>query len=158
MKTAEDILKEKQRDMVWIAKDKSVFEAVQMMVDNTIGAVLVKEGDRFVGIFSERDLLHKSADPDFDLRQARVADYMSSPLLSAPHDMPMIRLTEKFLGLFIRHLMIEKEGRQIGMLSIGDILRATLLEQDRQIKELNAVPTWEYYDDWGWDRKKRTKK
>ena len=73
------------------------------------------------------------------------------------HDTSLISLTEKFLGLFIRHLMIEKDGVQLGLLSIGDVLRASLLEQDRQIKELNAIASWEYYDDWGWDRKKRQK-
>ena len=155
MKTAEDILNEKQRDMVWIAGDKSVFDAVRLMVENSIGAVLIKEGSRFVGIFSERDLLRNTANPDFNPKAHRVADYMSSPLHCAPHDMPLIKLTEKFLGLFIRHLMIEKEGRQVGMLSIGDVLRASLLEQDQQIKELNAIASWEYYEDWGWDRKKR---
>lgn len=155
MKTAEDILNEKQRDMVWVTGDKSIQDAILLMVENSIGAVLIKEGDRFVGIFSERDLMRNSANPDFNPKTSRVADYMSSPLHSAPHDMSLIRLTERFLGLFIRHLMIEREGRQVGLLSIGDVLRASLLEQDRQIKELNAVASWEYYEDWGWDRKKR---
>jgi CBS domain-containing protein len=155
MKTAEDILNEKQRDMVWIARDKTVFDAVRLMVENSIGAILVKEKDRFVSIFSERDLLRNTANPDFNPKETQVADYMSSPLHCAPHDMPLIRITEKFLGLFIRHLMIEKEGRQVGLLSIGDVLRANLLDQDKQIKELNAVASWEYYEDWGWDRKKR---
>ena len=155
MRTAEDILNEKRRDAVWIAGDRTVMDAVKMMVDNSIGAILIKEGERFVGIFSERDLLRNTADPDFDPGTARVSDFMSKPLQCAPHDMPLIRIKEKFLGLFIRHLVIEKEGRQIGMLSIGDVLRASLLEQDLQIKELNAVASWEYYDDWGWDRKKR---
>ncbi len=155
MKTAEDILNEKRRDAVWIAGDRTVMDAVKMMADNSIGAILIKEGDRFVGIFSERDLLRNTADPNFDSAIAKVSDYMSKPLHCAPHDMPLIRLKEKFLGLFIRHLVIEKEGRQIGMLSIGDVMRASLLEQDMQIKELNAVASWEYYDDWGWDRKKR---
>jgi CBS domain-containing protein len=155
MKTAEDILKEKKGDMVWISGDKSVFDAIRLMVENSIGAILIKEANRFVGIFSERDLLRNTASPDFNPKASRVADYMSSPLYCAPHDMPLIKLTEKFLGLFIRHLMIEKEGRQVGMLSIGDVLRASLLEQDKQIKELNAIASWEYYEDWGWDRKKR---
>ena len=157
MKTAEDILNEKQSDMVWIAGDKSVQDAIVLMVENSIGAVLIKQEERFVGIFSERDLLRNSADPNFNPKASRVADYMSSPLHCAPHDMSLIRLTEKFLGLFIRHLMIEREGRQIGLLSIGDVLRSSLLDQDRQIKELNAIASWEYYDDWGWDRKKRKK-
>jgi CBS domain-containing protein len=153
MKIAEDILNEKHRETVWIAGDRTVMDAVRMMVDNSIGAILIKEGDRYVGIFSERDLLRNTADPDFDPETARVSDFMSQPLHCAPHDMPLIRIKEKFLGLFIRHLVIEKQGRQIGMLSIGDVLRASLLEQDMQIKELNAVASWEYYDDWGWDRK-----
>ena len=155
MKTAEDILNEKRRDAVWIAGDRTVMDAVKVMVDNSIGAILIKEGDRYVGIFSERDLLRNTADPNFDPATARVSDFMSRPLHCAPHDMPLIRIKEKFLGLFIRHLVVEKEGRQIGMLSIGDVLRASLLEQDMQIKELNAVAGWEHYDDWGWDRKKR---
>jgi CBS domain-containing protein len=155
MTTAEDVLNEKQGDMVWITGDKTVLDAVRRMVEKSIGAILIRQGDRFVGIFSERDLLRNTADPDFDPKTARVADYMSSPLYSAPHDMSLLKIKEKFLGLFIRHLVIEKGGRQVGMLSIGDVLRASLLDQDKQIKELNAIPTWEYYEDWGWDRKKR---
>ena len=157
MKTAEDILNEKQGDIVWITGDKSIYDAVQLMVEKCIGAILIKEGDRYIGIFSERDLLRNTAKPDFDPKTSRIADHMSSPLHCAVHDTNLISLTEKFLGLFIRHLMIEKDGVQLGLLSIGDVLRASLLEQDRQIKELNAIASWEYYDDWGWDRKKRQK-
>jgi len=57
-------------------------------------------------------------------------------------------------GLFIRHIIVEKNGRYIGLLSIGDVLRASLMEQDLQIKELNAMASWEYYENWGWDRKR----
>lgn len=155
MKSAEDILKEKKRDIVWVRPDQSVFDAIRLMVENAIGAILVKKGDRYVGIFSERDLLRNTASPDFNPRTALISDYMSSPLHTAAHDMTLLKLKEKFLGLFIRHLMIEKDERQIGMLSIGDVMRASLLEQDKQIKELNAIASWEYYEDWGWDRKKR---
>ena len=155
MKTAEDIIKDKKRDAIWIRKDKSVYDAVRLMVENGIGAILIKEGDRMVGIFSERDLLRNMATPDFNPKTALVGDYMSSPLHCAPHDMQLVKLKEKFLGLFIRHLMVEKGDQQLGMLSIGDVLRASLLEQDKQIKELNQIASWEYYEDWGWDRKKR---
>jgi CBS domain-containing protein len=108
-----------------------------------------------VGIFSERDLLRNTVNPDFNPKLARVGDYMSTPLHCASHDTPLIKLYEKFLGLFIRHILIMKDDRQLGMLSIGDVMRASLLEQDKQIKELNAIASWEYYEDWGWDRKKR---
>jgi CBS domain-containing protein len=155
MKTAEDILNEKKRDMVWVKEDLSIFETVRMMVDNAIGAVLIKRDGRMVGIFSERDLLRNMANPDFDPKLARVGDYMSSPLHCASYDTPLVILYEKFLGLFIRHILIEKGDRQLGMLSVGDVMRAGLLEQDKQIKELNAIASWEYYEDWGWDRKNR---
>jgi len=155
MKTAEEILNEKKRDVVWVSGDQSIYDAIRLMVENAIGAILIKQGDRYVGIFSERDLLRNMATPDFNPKTARVGDYMSSPLHCVAHDMTLIKLNEKFLGLFIRHLMVEKGDRQIGLLSIGDVMRASLLEQDKQIKELNEIASWEYYEDWGWDRKKR---
>ncbi len=158
MKTAEDILSEKKRDPVWVRKEQSVHEAIQLMVENAIGAILIKEGDHFIGIFTERDLLRNIAVPGFNPKTAILADYMSSPLLCGTHDMTLLKLHEKFLGLFIRHLMIEKDGRQIGLISSGDVMRASLLEKDKQIKELNEIASWEYYEDWGWDRKKRKKK
>jgi CBS domain-containing protein len=157
MKTAMDILNEKKGDIVWVRPDQSVFDAVCLMAENKIGAILVREGDRYVGIFSERDLLRNTANADFDPKTALVADHMSAPLYCVDHQETFMHLKEKFLGLFVRHLMVEKDGRQIGMLSIGDVMRASLLEQDQQIKELNGITDWEYYEDWGWNRKKRKK-
>lgn len=154
MKTAEDIVNANNRGMVSIDGDKKIFDAVRLMAENRIGTVLIEGEDRMVGIFSERDLLRISADPNFDLKTARVRDYMSSPLRSATYDTPVLKLKEMFLGLFIRHIVIEKEGKQIGLLSIGDVMRASLLAQDKKMKELNTLASWEYYDNWGWDHKR----
>jgi len=79
---------------------------------------------------------------------------MTTEIHSAPHDAELTRLQEMFLGLFIRHILIKKEEAVIGLLSIGDVLRALLLEKDHQIKELNTIAGWEYYENWGWDKKK----
>ena len=155
MKTAEDIIKDKDREMVCVDHGETVADAVRQMVAQKIGAILVRKAGDLVGIYTERDLMRNMATPGFDLVNAPVADYMSSPLCTATHDTPLPKLTEIFLGRFIRHIVVEKEGRPIGMLSIGDTLRATLLTQDRKIKELNAIASWEYYENWGWDRKKR---
>lgn len=154
IKTAEDILKEKNRDIISVRGDQQVCEAVKVMSENNIGAILIKADYRYVGIFSERDLLRNSASPGFDPDKEKIADYMSAPLHSVEHDTSLVALKEKFLGLYIRHLVVEKEGRQMGLLSIGDVMRASLLDQDRQIKELNKIASWDYYEDWGWDRKK----
>jgi len=154
MITAEDILKEKKRDIVSIAWDQTVQQACRKMVDKKIGAILVKRDDQYVGIWTERDLLHKMTTEGFDPQTAKIGDHMSAPLKTAPHSTRIAKLEEMFLGLFLRHLPIEKDAQIIGLLSIGDVLRASLIEMDRQLKELNAFVTWDYYENW---REGRTK-
>ncbi len=154
MKTAEEMVMEKNRAMITIDASQPVIDALSLMVKNRIGAILVTENDRIVGIWTERDLLNNIVDSQFDPQTSRIGDYMSVPVKTAPHDTPLLRLKEMLIGLFIRHIVIEKEGKHIGLLSIGDVLRASLLEQDRQIQELNAIASWEYYENWGWHRSK----
>ncbi len=153
MKTAEDIIVEKGSETVCVTKEQSLFEAIQLMNEKKIGAILVKEGDEMIGIWTERDFLRRSNDPDFKPQSVTIGDSMSSPLHFANHDATLTQLEEMFLGLYVRHLPIRKEGRFIGMVSIGDVLRANLLEKDRKIKELNSMASWQYYENWGWDRK-----
>jgi CBS domain-containing protein len=124
------------------------------MTANKVGAILVKEGDEVIGIWTERDYLRGSSDPAFDPRLATVGDHMTSPLHFAPHDATLTQLEEMFLGLYVRHIPVKKDGLFLGMVSIGDVLRANLLDKDRQIKELNSMASWQYYENWGWDRKK----
>jgi CBS domain-containing protein len=155
MKTAEDILLEKKSKLVFISTHQTIMEALDLMVKYKIGAVLVKKDDEIVGIWTERDFLRNSLKSDFDPHHARVGDHMSSPLHSAPHDATLTTLEEMFLGLFVRHIPVTKEGEYIGMVSIGDALRANLLEKDSRIKELNSMASWQYYENWGWGCKRR---
>ena len=155
MKTAKDIIEDKHRDIVSILWDQTVYQACRKMVENKIGAILVKKDDEFVGIWSERDLLRHITSEGFDPKKAKVGDYMTSPLRTASHRTRIYKLEEMFLGLFLRHLIIEKEGEYIGMLSIGDVLRAGLLEKDRQFKEISDFVSWEYYENWKAGRRKK---
>ena len=155
MKTAEDIIKEKNREMVCISSDRKIRDALRLMKANKIGAILVKKEDKIVGIWTERDLLHDIILPEFDPDVDLIGDYMTTPLHTITHNTPILKIKEMFLGLFIRHILVEKDGEFIGLLSIGDVLRASLIEQDSQIKKLNAIASWEYYENWRWDRKKR---
>ena len=148
MKTAEDIVNDKQGDIVFISWDQTVHQTCRKMIEKKIGAIVIKKDDEFVGIWSERDLLRNICNEGFDPLTARVSDYMSAPLHSAPHSTRIHKLEEMFLGLFLRHLMIEKDGDYIGMLSIGDVLRASLLAKHRQFKELNEFVSWDYYENW----------
>jgi signal-transduction protein with cAMP-binding, CBS, and nucleotidyltransferase domain len=156
MKTAEDILKDKQREIVSILWDQTVFQACRKMVDNKIGAILVEKENEFVGIWSERDLLRNITSAGFDPKKVKVGDYMTSPLQTASHSTRIYKLEEMFLGLFLRHILIEKDGQYIGMLSIGDVLRAGLLEKDRQFKDINDFVSWDYYENWKAGRRKKS--
>ena len=60
---------------------------------------------------------------------------MTAPLRTVSHRTRLHKLEEMFLGLFLRHLLVEKEGEYIGLISIGDVLRANLLEKDEKFKE-----------------------
>jgi CBS domain-containing protein len=149
MKTAEDILKDKKnQNMVTVSAEATLFEALELMVAHKIGAMLVREHEDIIGIWTERDLLRNILTPGFDPKTARIRGYMQTQLKSLPHDTPIIQLKEAFLGLFIRHMLIIKEGKCIGMLSIGDVLRESLLSKDKEIKALNKIASWEYYENW----------
>ena len=155
MKTAEDIILDKKNEIVHVTKAQTLSEAIDLMNANKIGAILVKEGEDMIGIWTERDYLRRSGEPGFDPKLAEVGDHMTSPLHFARHDATLTQLEEMFIGLFLRHIPIKKDNRFIGMVSIGDVLRANLLDKDRQIKELNSMASWQYYENWGWDRQKR---
>jgi CBS domain-containing protein len=153
MKTAGDILNDKKRDMVAVRPEQTLREALERMQVNRIGAILVKRAEKVVGIWTERDLARDVLKPGFDIDSARVEDHMTPRLFTAPDDTPLLKLEEMFLGLFTRYILVMHRRKAIGLLSIGDVLRASLLEKDSQIKDLNAVASWEYYENWGWDRK-----
>jgi CBS domain-containing protein len=159
MKTAEDILRAKTAPLkITIAPDQTIARAVEKMNRTRVGAILIEEEpDRIVGIWTERDLLRSLTAPGFDPTRALISDHMQTKLYSANHDTPLIELEEMFLGLFIRHIVILKEDRFLGLLSIGDVLRASLLEKDRELRKLNKIASWQYYENWGWDRKKGKK-
>jgi signal-transduction protein with cAMP-binding, CBS, and nucleotidyltransferase domain len=158
MQTAQDVLKAKKSRIVSISSDGSVFEAIQTMVKRKVGAILVKKKEKIIGIWTERDLLRNLLEPDFDPRKAKMEAYMISPVISVPFDTPLIKLQEMFLGLYIRHILVQKDHQYLGLLSIGDVVRANLLKKDEEVKALNAIAGWEYYENWGWHRKLARKK
>jgi len=153
MKTAEDIVKENPKEIICVSPENTLYEALQLMNEKHIGSVLVKDGDSFVGIWTERDLMEDALLEDFDPRTAKVKDYMTKELVYAEHTDTLYQLIDIFVGRRVRRLPVEKEGKFIGILSAGDVMRATLLEKDNELKELNAMVSWEYYENWRWKKK-----
>ena len=154
MKTAEDILKNKGFDMISISEDARLSDALDVMNKNRLGAILVKRDENVVGIWTERDLMKNCLGDSFDPHANRIGDFMTTDLLSAKYNENLYQLLDKFLGQRIRHLLIEKDGEYIGILSSGDVIRATLHEKDEELKEAKAIASWEYYENWKWERTK----
>jgi CBS domain-containing protein len=150
MKTAEEMIKEKGNHLISVSPDTTIYDALRLMIEKQIGAILVKKDGEIVGIWTERDLMRNTITAGFDARTAKIGDYMTTGLKSAPANDTVYMLKDKFLGLKLRHLLIEKEGKYIGLLSIGDVIKASIREKDQELKNLNAMVSWEYYENWRW--------
>ncbi len=157
LSTAEEILAEKGAYMFSVSPETTIFDTVKEMIERKIGSMLVKDGDQYVGIWTERDLLYNTFQEGFDPKKAKVKDHMTKALISAPHDATILQLKDMFLGRRLRHLLIEREGKYIGLVSIGDITKASLQAQAEELEELSNIVHLDYYDEWRWKSKKRKK-
>jgi signal-transduction protein with cAMP-binding, CBS, and nucleotidyltransferase domain len=154
MKTAAEILAKKGRKLITIPAERTIYEALTKMTEHKVGSILVSQGkdSNIVGIWTERDLMRNTLVAGFEPRTALIGDYMTTGLHSAPLHATVHVLKDRLVGLFIRHILIKEAGVYIGLLSMGDIIRASLLAQDQHIRELKAEVSWEYYEQWGWER------
>lgn len=154
MTTAQEMLSAKGDKVFSVSKDSTLFNAIKIMNDNHIGAILIKENERVIGIWTERDLLKNTMEENFDPRTAVIADYMVTDLKYAGHDETLYQLQDKFLGMRLRHMLIQKDGQFLGMLSAGDVMKSLLNKKQKELSDINAMVGWEYYDNWRWDKKK----
>ena len=151
--TAEEIARHRQEEILFVPPETTVYDAVKLILEKKGTAVLVREKGKVTGIWTERDLLRDVTLEGFDLKTAKIGDYMSSPVISAPHSATVFQLIDKFLGLSVRHLMIERDGEFIGLLYVREVIRAALTERTIEFEELNKMVSWEYYEDWKWKKK-----
>lgn len=147
-RTAKDILEEKGGHMVTISSDCSVYQALTLMTQNRVGSVVVTEDEKIVGIYTERDLMFHVLEEGFEPRTARIKDHMSENLITASVNEQAFELYDKFLGRRIRHLLIEENGDFIGLLSVGDVMKANLQQKIEELEELNHMISLEYYENW----------
>ena len=153
MRNAEEILKDKEYEIVSVSPETTISEALQLMIKNQIGAMLIEDKEEIVGIWTERDLMRNTVAGGFDPNTAKIGDYMTTGLLSAPHDNTCYELLDKFLGMRLRHLLITKEEKYIGLVSIGDVIKSCLQAKDEELRKLNKYISWEFYENWGWRKK-----
>lgn len=140
-KTVLDILRRKGRDIWSVHPDQSIFEALQLMDDKNIGAVLVLEDERIAGIFSERDYARKVVLKGKASRQTKVGEAMTQ-MVACVHientvEECMALMTEKH----VRHLPVLEEDQIVGIISIGDVVQAKISEQEFMIEQLESYIT-----------------
>jgi signal-transduction protein with cAMP-binding, CBS, and nucleotidyltransferase domain len=153
MKTAEQILLEKNREMVTVPSGTSIQDALKVMINHNIGSILIKKDTQIVGIWTERDLMRDILTESFNPAKALIDNYMTTGLHTAMSSDSIYKLLDKFLGMRLRHLLIEKDGKIIGIVSMGDVIKTSLIEKTEELKELNTIISWEYYENWGWKGK-----
>lgn len=138
MLSVQQLLDQKPKGIFSVAPDDPVLTAIRKMAEHHIGALLVMSGDRLVGIVSERDYARKVVLLGRSSTETRVEAIMTSKVISVTpkqdaHDC-MRLMTDKR----IRHLPVVIGDRVIGVLSIGDLVRAVIEEQERTIADLET--------------------
>lgn len=136
MTLVSQILKKKGSDVWSVRPEETVFDAVKMMAEKGVGALLVMEDDKLVGIISERDYARKIILEGKASRDTKVADIMTRRVLCASPD----RTVEECMALMsdkrARHLPVVEGKKVVGVLSIGDLVKATIDEQKVLIDQL----------------------
>jgi signal-transduction protein with cAMP-binding, CBS, and nucleotidyltransferase domain len=110
------------------------------------------EGDELAGIWTERDLTQNVLEPEFDPHKTRLRDVMVSRLVYTPHTDTVYELMDKILGRRHRHLLIQRDGQFIGLLTSGDVMKAFMQAKQKELQGLNEIIGWEYYEEWRWTR------
>ncbi len=136
MKTIKQLLEEKGAAVWSIRPDASVYDALALMAEKTIGALLVMDGDKMVGLVSERDYARNVVLKGRSSKETRVSEIMSARVICVEPEQTveegMALMTEKR----VRHLPVIEGGSVLGLVSIGDLVKAIISEQQFIIEQL----------------------
>jgi CBS domain-containing protein len=136
-----DILSDKG-DNVWsISPDATVYEAIKLMADKNVGALLVTSSGKLIGIISERDYTRKVALLGRSSKETPVRDIVSSRVISASPDHTVQECMKLMTENRVRHLPVMKGDQILGVVSIGDLVNWTLTAQHAAIHQLETYIT-----------------
>jgi CBS domain-containing protein len=141
MKTVTDLLQTKGHGVWSVVPDASVYEALELMAAKDIGAVLVLEDGQVAGIFSERDYARKIILKGKASRETPVREIMTSKVLYVRPEQSVAECMALMTGKHIRHLPVMSGDELIGLISIGDVVKAIIDEQEFMIEQLENYIT-----------------
>jgi CBS domain-containing protein len=144
VKTAADLLKSKPHHTVHtVAPTSSVFDAVTLMADKDIGALLVMEGANVAGMITERDYARKIALMSRSSKETMVSEIMTSAVLYVSPDQTSDECMALMTENRVRHLPVMDGGKLVGIISIGDLVKGVISEQQFIIQQLEHYITGE---------------
>lgn len=132
----QDILKNKGNNVWSVTPDTTMEDALKLMAEKNCGAVVVLENNKVVGIFSERDLARKLILRNECSLNTKVGDLMTSPVVTVTPDKRMRDCMNLMSDKHIRHLPVVVNDRLIGVISIGDVVKAQILSREETIRKL----------------------
>lgn len=133
-----DILKHKGNQVHTIGPKATLAEAVDLLVENNCGSLMVCEDERMLGIITERDILRALAQVDKPLTEISVESRMTRELVTARPEAPIGEVMGLLTRRRIRHLPVVEKGKMVGMVSIGDVVKAqhhALTMENHYLKE-----------------------
>jgi CBS domain-containing protein len=136
MRTVDQILTNKGGAIFSVAPDDSVLDAIRLMAERHVGALVVMQGGTLVGIVSERDYARKVVLCGRSSADTRVSDIMSAPVTTVPRATAVNACLALMSERHIRHLPVVEADVVVGVLSIGDLVKAVIDDQALQIEEL----------------------
>jgi CBS domain-containing protein len=136
--TIGEVLRQKSPEILSIAPDASVYEAIELMADKGVGALLVMERGELLGIVSERDYARKVILQGRHSKETQVSEIMSSPVVTVTKQHTVGECLRTITDRHFRHLAVTEHGRVIGVISIGDLVNSIISEQEQTIRHLHT--------------------
>jgi len=136
MQTVKHLLEVKAAQVLSVGADDSVLHAIGVMAKYHVGALLVMQGDKLLGVLSERDYARKVILNGRASHDTKVGEIMSAPVITVGPEDTVHRCMEIMTDKRIRHLPVLSGDRVVGVLSIGDLVKAVIDEQRQEIEQL----------------------
>ena len=139
MMTVRSVLNVKGNNIWSVASDTTVFDALKIMAEKNIGALLVMKNNKVVGIFSERDYARKIILKGETSRTTSVKDVMTSAVLSVNPEQSIDECMALMTNKHVRHLPVTENENLIGLISIGDVVKAIISEHGTQLNNWKII-------------------
>ena len=136
MRTVRQLLESKPAEIIAISPDAPVIDAIRLMAERRVGALVVMEGARLAGILSERDYARKIVLQGRSSKDTPVRDIMTAEVITVRPEDSSDHCMQVVTDKRIRHLPVMQGGDVVGVLSIGDLVRAVIEEQKQELDHL----------------------